>query len=80
MWSPTNDVKYIDFAVERPKPIRPSPGPAGIKRTSSLDTIAVPYLTGQWPRGDYQTQLPVGPDYLDKTTQVGVCLYMAIPF
>ncbi len=62
------------LAVERPKPIRPvvGTGAAGIKRTGSLDTIAVPYLTGQWPRGDYQLQHPTGPDYLDKTTQVRV--------
>ncbi len=63
------------LAVERPKPIRPNVG-AGIKRTNSLDTIAVPYLTGQWPRGDYQFQPPAGPQHTDKTTQVSSMFYI----
>ncbi|XP_074659168.1 protein FAM117B-like isoform X2 [Tubulanus polymorphus] len=40
--SPANVIK-----VERPKPLRSSP--SNIKRTGSLDAIAGPYLTGQWP-------------------------------
>ncbi|XP_064647519.1 protein FAM117B-like isoform X2 [Lineus longissimus] len=50
--------------VERPKAIRSSPSPA-IRRTGSLDAIAGPYLTGQWPRESMFSQ----PGMTDKSTQ-----------
>nr|CAB3244226.1 protein FAM117B [Phallusia mammillata] len=49
---------------------RRSPSPS-IRRTSSLDTIAGPYLTGQWPRDGGSTVIPTNHNqYMrDKTTQ-----------
>lgn len=39
------------FKVEKPKDVRTSGSPApAIRRTSSLDTITAPYLSGQWPK------------------------------
>jgi len=49
---------------------RRSPSPS-IRRTSSLDTIAGPYLTGQWPRdGASYLQHCHNPFMKDKCTQV----------
>ncbi|XP_063810693.1 protein FAM117B isoform X2 [Pseudophryne corroboree] len=48
------------------KPPPPSSSPSSlIRRTSSLDTLAAPYLSGQWPREHGQT----APCMRDKSTQ-----------
>ncbi|XP_072275236.1 protein FAM117B [Pyxicephalus adspersus] len=48
------------------KPPPPSSSPSSlIRRTSSLDTLAAPYLSGQWPREQGQT----APCMCDKSTQ-----------
>ncbi|XP_022107647.1 protein FAM117B-like isoform X2 [Acanthaster planci] len=46
--SPERSPSSPAFRVERPKAVRASP----IRRTNSLDTIAVPYLSGYWPRSE----------------------------
>ncbi|CAH1789271.1 unnamed protein product [Owenia fusiformis] len=58
------------FKVERPKPVRLSPS-GGIRRTGSLDTIAGPYLTGQWPRDRREVNVShsVPEQPADKSTQ-----------
>ncbi|XP_062394595.1 glucocorticoid-induced transcript 1 protein-like isoform X2 [Sardina pilchardus] len=38
--------------VER-STLQPARGPTAIRRTSSLDTVTGPYLTGQWPRDQH---------------------------
>lgn len=48
------------------KPAAPSTSPSSlIRRTSSLDTLAAPYLSGQWPRDHGQA----APCMCDKSTQ-----------
>uniref|UniRef100_H2ZIW7 Uncharacterized protein n=1 Tax=Ciona savignyi TaxID=51511 RepID=H2ZIW7_CIOSA len=47
---------------------RRSPSPS-IRRTASLDTIAGPYLTGQWPRDFVPIQQHAGQLVCNKTTQ-----------
>lgn len=39
-----------------------------VRRTSSLDTLAAPYLAGQWPRDNHGQAAPC---MRDKATQVG---------
>ncbi|XP_033639997.1 protein FAM117B-like isoform X1 [Asterias rubens] len=46
--SPERSPSSPGFRVEKPKAVRASP----IRRTNSLDTIAVPYLSGYWPRSE----------------------------
>ncbi|KAM6131667.1 protein FAM117B [Phoenicopterus ruber ruber] len=47
----------------------PSSSPSSIiRRTSSLDTLAAPYLAGQWPRDNHGQAAPC---MRDKATQVG---------
>ncbi|OXB76855.1 UNVERIFIED_CONTAM: hypothetical protein H355_002548, partial [Colinus virginianus] len=47
----------------------PSSSPSSIiRRTSSLDTLAAPYLAGQWPRDNHGQAVPC---MRDKATQVG---------
>ncbi|KAM4626351.1 protein FAM117B isoform 2-T2 [Discoglossus pictus] len=49
------------------KPQPPSTSPSSlIRRTSSLDTLAAPYLSGQWPRDNH---VQVAPCMRDKSTQ-----------
>jgi len=47
---------------------RRSPSPS-IRRTSSLDTIAGPYLTGQWPRDLQQHVIPQIKGMVNESTQ-----------
>ncbi|XP_038044968.1 protein FAM117B-like [Patiria miniata] len=49
--SPERSPSSPGFRVEKPKAVRASP----IRRTNSLDTIAVPYLSGYWPRSEAVT-------------------------
>ncbi|XP_063285905.1 protein FAM117B isoform X2 [Pelobates fuscus] len=52
--------------AEQQQPPPPSTSPSSlIRRTSSLDTLAAPYLSGQWPREQGQ----VAPCMRDKSTQ-----------
>lgn len=62
----TNLISFSLFIVDRPKSqqVRTS---STIRRTSSLDTITGPYLTGQWPR-DPHVHYPSC--MKDKATQV----------
>ncbi|KAG2459433.1 F117B protein, partial [Polypterus senegalus] len=51
---------------ERPRPPPVSPSSNNIRRTSSLDTLAAPYLSGHWPRDGHT---PCAPCMRDKATQ-----------
>ncbi|NXK45200.1 F117B protein, partial [Chauna torquata] len=54
----------------------PSSSPSSIiRRTSSLDTLAAPYLAGQWPRDNHGQAVPC---MRDKATQVGQVFYFRI--
>ncbi|XP_059823358.1 protein FAM117B isoform X1 [Hypanus sabinus] len=53
------------YKVERSRQCLVSPS-SSIRRTSSLDTLAAPYLTGQWPRDVHSHSAPC---MRDKATQ-----------
>ncbi|XP_041478693.1 glucocorticoid-induced transcript 1 protein-like [Lytechinus variegatus] len=71
--SPERSPSSPGFKVEKPKAVRASPAPQ-IRRTSSLDTIAGPYLTGHWPRSEPFTSYNglYGPNQKHQWTQVSV--------
>ncbi|XP_059823360.1 protein FAM117B isoform X3 [Hypanus sabinus] len=54
------------YKVERSRQCLVSPS-SSIRRTSSLDTLAAPYLTGQWPRDVHSHSAPC---MRDKATQI----------
>ncbi|XP_072179090.1 protein FAM117B-like [Diadema setosum] len=68
--SPERSPSSPGFKVEKPKAVRASPAPQ-IRRTSSLDTIAVPYLAGHWPRSETFTSYTglYGPNQKHQSTQ-----------
>eukprot|EP00057_Strongylocentrotus_purpuratus_P005371 XP_003730804.1 PREDICTED: protein FAM117B isoform X1 [Strongylocentrotus purpuratus] len=68
--SPERSPSSPGFKVEKPKAVRASPAPQ-IRRTSSLDTIAGPYLTGHWPRSEPYTSYNglYGPNQKHQWTQ-----------
>ncbi|RXM32832.1 Protein FAM117B [Acipenser ruthenus] len=65
--SSRNSPTRISSGGERPRQPSVSPSNNNIRRTSSLDTLAAPYLSGHWPR-DSQGQCT--PCMRDKATQI----------
>ncbi|XP_078085006.1 protein FAM117B-like isoform X2 [Mustelus asterias] len=61
--------------VERSRQSLVSPS-SSIRRTSSLDTLAAPYLTGQWPRDVHSHSAPC---VRDKATQAPIPKTVLIP-
>ncbi|XP_078407749.1 protein FAM117B-like isoform X3 [Cetorhinus maximus] len=61
--------------VERSRQSLVSPS-SNIRRTSSLDTLAAPYLTGQWPRDAHSHSAPC---VRDKATQAPIPKTVLIP-
>ncbi|XP_041056419.1 protein FAM117B isoform X3 [Carcharodon carcharias] len=61
--------------VERSRQSLVSPS-SNIRRTSSLDTLAAPYLTGQWPRDSHSHSAPC---VRDKATQAPIPKTVLIP-
>ncbi|XP_072339859.1 protein FAM117B isoform X4 [Scyliorhinus torazame] len=61
--------------VERSRQSLVSPS-SNIRRTSSLDTLAAPYLTGQWPRDVHSHSAPC---VRDKATQASIPKTVLIP-
>uniref|UniRef100_UPI00398F3AF1 protein FAM117B isoform X1 n=1 Tax=Pristiophorus japonicus TaxID=55135 RepID=UPI00398F3AF1 len=59
--SPNSPICKVE--ISRPSLVSPS---NNIRRTSSLDTLAAPYLTGQWPRDVHSHSAPC---MRDKATQ-----------
>ncbi|KAK6483228.1 protein FAM117B [Huso huso] len=64
--SPERKSPILPGCKERPRQPSVSPSNNNIRRTSSLDTLAAPYLSGHWPR-DSQGQCT--PCMRDKATQ-----------